>query len=244
MEVLRATASECTWVSDSNGTILVVKESCRLYAGHRRSVRGHVGDVRQGRGQGRDVNLALQDSYVVTGPTSAADADRATWVPASIIRDRRLSTDRVRCRRAIKRESFGGTIVGGGTGTRPQGAAPRGRSQDSWDEWRIERTQSSWHKRAPFRSALDKTGARPPCRMSVNACQRIGGGPVGPAPAAAPFPPGVADGPILPWPSGKAVLCPIDSICLRFGSRPVAVEENSPQLLDNVENFFLHAAQS
>ena len=80
--------------------------------------------------------------------------------------------------------------------------------------------------------------------MSVNACQRIGDGPVGPAPAAAPFPPGAADGPILPWPSGKAVLCTIDSICLRFGSRPVAVEENSPQLLDNVENFFLHAAQS
>ena len=39
-----------------------------LYADRRRSVRGHVGDVKQGRGQGREVNLALQDSYVVTGP--------------------------------------------------------------------------------------------------------------------------------------------------------------------------------
>ena len=39
-----------------------------LHEGRWRPVRGDVGDVRQGRGQGCDVNLALQDSYVVTGP--------------------------------------------------------------------------------------------------------------------------------------------------------------------------------
>ena len=40
-----------------------------LHAGRWCAVRGHVGDVRQVRGQRRGVNLALHDSYVVSAPT-------------------------------------------------------------------------------------------------------------------------------------------------------------------------------
>ena len=49
-----------------------------LYAGRWRPVRGDVGDVRHGWGQGRDVNLALQSSYVVTGPTSRSGGPAGT----------------------------------------------------------------------------------------------------------------------------------------------------------------------